>query len=107
MLAQHQVMAWRSTPLHHAIEREEWENVAVLLDSGARLNQPDKKGQTLLHKAVSMGRRDLVEKLLAAGADRDVKDKKGRTPGALAFERGDFRLQDYLEAPPESTRSVE
>ncbi len=56
------------------------EMVAVLLDAGAKPEQPGRDGLYPLHNAVTMGHKDIVALLIKRGAVVDAKDSRGRTP---------------------------
>ena len=56
------------------------EMVALLLDAGAKPEQPGRDGLHPLHNAVVMGHKDIVALLIQKGAEIDAKDSRGRTP---------------------------
>merc|ERR1712139_295501 len=65
------------TPLSSAAESGFAEVAAVLLSSGAVLEDPDEDGRTALWLAARHSRLAAVRLLLQHGADTDVKDSKG------------------------------
>ena len=62
--------------------------VSHLVESGAVVNTPDKRGFTPLHHAAMMGFADIVEVLLARGADPSPQNANGDTPLHLAARNG-------------------
>lgn len=56
------------------------EMVALLLDSGAAIEQPGRNGLRPLHNAVDLGHKDIVALLLQKGAKVDATEDLGRTP---------------------------
>lgn len=56
------------------------EMVTILLDAGAKPEQPGRDGLHPLHNAVAMGHKDIVALLIQKGAVIDAKDSRGRTP---------------------------
>ncbi len=64
------------TLLHHASERGNPEVVALLIQSGADPNLPDRKpGNTPLHIAAIYGKTEALKKLIESGAKLDVPRK--------------------------------
>ena len=71
-----------------------YEAVNLFLNSGAKVNQKDKKGNTALIMAAKSNRLDVVKALLKGKADRSIKNKFGQTALDLSFDSG---IQNYLE----------
>ncbi|MFD7756930.1 MULTISPECIES: ankyrin repeat domain-containing protein [unclassified Streptomyces] len=86
------------SPAHHAVEHEDAETLAQLLDAGADPNEVD-GGMTLLTHAIDAegdGAQQQREPLtvhttavlLAYGADPKLADPQGNTPMSIAEEYG-------------------
>ncbi|MET8276863.1 ankyrin repeat domain-containing protein [Streptomyces sp. NPDC005134] len=86
------------TPAHHAVEMEDVETLACLLDAGGDPNETD-CGMTLLTHAIDVegdGAMQSVEPLtvhttavvLAFGADPELSGPDGRTPRSVAEAYG-------------------
>jgi ankyrin repeat protein len=73
---------------HHGIAR-------TLLENGADVNKPDRRGRTALHSAVIAGNSSLVEMLGENGADLEPRIH-GWTAALLAVENWFPRIADYL-----------
>ena len=72
------------TPLHKAVENgDNFENVTILLDAGARVDAKCTSGATPLHAAAKALHSEVANILLNAGANADARDRKGRN--ALQF----------------------
>jgi cytohesin len=72
------------TPLHVAIDQENYEKLARLIKRGDDVNARARNGQTPLHVAAGWGRQSAVELLLDAKAALNAKDTKGMVPAQLA-----------------------
>ena len=70
----------RDYPLNIAAAYGPAEMVTLLLEAGAKLEQPGRDGQHPLHNAVNLGHTDIVALLIGKGAPVNAKDKRGRTP---------------------------
>jgi ankyrin repeat protein len=70
----------RDHPLNVAALFGPAEMVAILLEAGAKPDQPGRDGLHPLHNAVAMGHKDIVALLIQKGAVIDAKDSRGRTP---------------------------
>lgn len=79
------------TPLAFAVRADKGNRVALvrwLLAQGARVNEPDAKGQTALHVAAASGHAGVIQLLLDHTGDVTMKDIQGRTPRSIALEKG-------------------
>ena len=78
-----------ASPLHVAVANDartsdQGRMVAVLLDSGASPNLPNRAGETPLHHAAEQTNERAVALLVEAGADVSRQDYRGRTPARAA-----------------------
>ncbi len=73
-----------NTPLVVAARQKSTAIVDMLLEHGAPVNQPGRRGRTPLHAAVSFPGNEIstgiIKSLLKAGASLDTKDDNGDTP---------------------------
>jgi hypothetical protein len=75
------------TPLEFALLRHANDRVyRLLLDHGADLNVPARRGFTALHRASQLGRIESVRLLVEYGASVEVQDEEGKTPLDYASE---------------------
>jgi len=72
------------TPLMNAAGWGSPEEIRLLLDSGAKINDRDADGRTALMYAVSKSLDDNVAALLSRRADMNIKDKTGASPLSVA-----------------------
>ncbi|KAI4210471.1 MAG: hypothetical protein LQ351_006697 [Letrouitia transgressa] len=89
------------TPLQSAIKGEEFECAYLLIEAGARINDPaseGEEGRTALQAAASVGSVDLVEQLLLRGADVNTPaaDVNGVTALQAAAIKGYLRIAQIL-----------
>jgi len=70
----------------------------LLVESGAKLNQKDSRGNTELHVAAMRGFGSLVQPLVAHGADVDAVNEDNRTPLYYAAKHGYRHAADALIA---------
>ncbi len=76
------------TPLHVAAQKADSETLTLLIDKGAKVNEPAKDGRTPLHFAVKRINGFAVARvLLEAGADPSLQDEDGRTPWDLIDQK--------------------
>lgn len=64
------------------------EVLGLLLEAGARVDQPNAWGQTALQWAFGQGHAEAARALLGAGADPDHRDSDGRSPREIALQSG-------------------
>lgn len=70
----------RTTELHNAAIKDEFQRLKMFIDAGANCNCIDKDGASPLHHAAYMGHTRCVEVLLKSGAKVDLQDDGGCTP---------------------------
>ena len=70
--------AYKKTPLHHAIEKNNDSMVCFLLNAGADIEARDIAERTPLHTAIESRLEIMVRLLLESGADADAKDRGGK-----------------------------
>ena len=126
----------RRTALDNAICSEDADNVRILLEGGANVNQPgvlnrvvswrenreilrvmiehgadvnmrDEKGDSPLHGAVRRCRYEDMCLLLKAGADPNARNKRGDSPMSLAQSRNDTEALALLTATREDIEQME
>jgi uncharacterized protein len=71
-------------PINIASTRGVLEEVIILLEAGADIDQRGEHGYTPLHNAVEQSHKAVVEHLLASGAKPKVVNDDGLTPAQLA-----------------------
>ncbi|XP_061609326.1 protein TANC1 isoform X3 [Phyllopteryx taeniolatus] len=79
---------WGETVLSAAAGRGRMEACVLLLDRGAGLEVPNRRGMVPLLSAAKHGHAQVAELLLKHDADVSVCDKQGRTPLMLAASEG-------------------
>ncbi|XP_019742428.1 protein TANC1-like [Hippocampus comes] len=79
---------WGETVLSAAAGRGRLEVCMLLLDRGAGLEVPNRRGMVPLLSAAKHGHTQVAELLLKHDADMSVCDKQGRTPLMLAASEG-------------------
>jgi ankyrin repeat protein len=75
-------------PLFKAAERETSDQVLMLLEAGANVNQARENGTTALMQAAYYGRTETVKKLIEKGADLEMADQSGNTAMDSAANQG-------------------
>jgi ankyrin repeat protein len=65
---------------HIAARLGDTRTIALLLDSGQKIDEMGDMGSTALHYAYAGGREDTVDFLLSNGADTFIRDSFGRLP---------------------------
>ena len=84
-----------------ASESENREILPILIENGADVNMRDIVGDTPLHKAVIRCRYEDMWQLLKAGADPNARNKRGESPMSLAQSRNDTEALALLTATRE------
>ena len=82
--------------LRNAAKEGNTEEVELLLDRGANIEDKDIDGHTPLLLAAKWGKTETVELLLDRGANIEAKGRYGKTPLLLAAEEGDAEKVERL-----------
>ena len=86
----------KGLPLFKAIEDENAEMVALLLDNGALADLANDKKETPLMIAAKKGNVDMSKMLIASGANPNSMDNQNKTPLFLAVEERNFEMAKML-----------
>lgn len=78
------ICAYKKTPLHYAVEKNDEGMACFLLRAGAAIEARDVALRTPLHTAIECRRENMVYVLLEFGADASAHDKSGRDALAAA-----------------------
>ncbi|XP_039769530.1 protein TANC2 isoform X2 [Ornithorhynchus anatinus] len=89
---------WGETALTAAAGRGKLEVCRLLLEQGAAVAQPNRRGAVPLFSTVRQGHWQIVDLLLTHGADVNMADKQGRTPLMMAASEGHSGTVDFLLA---------
>uniref|UniRef100_A0A3B3HSX6 Tetratricopeptide repeat, ankyrin repeat and coiled-coil containing 2 n=1 Tax=Oryzias latipes TaxID=8090 RepID=A0A3B3HSX6_ORYLA len=89
---------WGETALTAASGRGKLEVCRLLLEQGAAVAQPNRRGIVPLFSAVRHGHWQIVDLLLTHGADVNLADKQGRTPLMMAASEGHLGTVEFLLA---------
>ncbi|XP_076866252.1 LOW QUALITY PROTEIN: protein TANC2 [Brachyhypopomus gauderio] len=89
---------WGETALTAAAGRGMLEVCRLLLEQGAAVDQPNRRGIVPLFSAVRQGHCQIVELLQNHGEDVNVTDKQGRTPLMVAASEGHLNTAEFLLA---------
>ncbi|XP_068162412.1 protein TANC2 isoform X2 [Antennarius striatus] len=89
---------WGETALTAASGRGKLEVCRLLLEQGAAVAQPNRRGIVPLFSAVRQGHWQIVDLLLSHGADVNLADKQGRTPLMMAASEGHLGTVEFLLA---------
>ncbi|XP_066554598.1 protein TANC2 isoform X2 [Amia ocellicauda] len=89
---------WGETALTAAAGRGKLEVCRLLLEQGAAVSQPNRRGIVPLFSAVRQGHWQIVDLLLTHGADVNMADKQGRTPLMMAASEGHLGTVEFLLA---------
>ncbi|KAM4526022.1 protein TANC2 isoform 6-T6 [Fundulus diaphanus] len=87
---------WGETALTAASGRGKLEVCRLLLEQGAAVAQPNRRGIVPLFSAVRHGHWQIVDLLLTHGADANMADKQGRTPLMMAASEGHLGTVEFL-----------
>ncbi|XP_034049260.1 protein TANC2 isoform X7 [Thalassophryne amazonica] len=89
---------WGETALTAASGRGKLDVCRLLLEQGAAVAQPNRRGIVPLFSAVRQGHWQIVDLLLTHGADVNLADKQGRTPLMMAASEGHLGTVEFLLA---------
>ncbi|XP_072270709.1 protein TANC2 isoform X2 [Pyxicephalus adspersus] len=89
---------WGETALTAAAGRGKLEVCRLLLEQGAAVSQPNRRGVVPIFSAVRQGHWQIVDLLLTHGADVNMADKQGRTPLMTAASEGHVATVEFLLA---------
>ncbi|XP_029425999.1 protein TANC2 isoform X7 [Nannospalax galili] len=89
---------WGETALTAAAGKGKLEVCRLLLEQGAAVAQPNRRGAVPLFSTVRQGHWQIVDLLLTHGADVNMADKQGRTPLMMAASEGHLGTVDFLLA---------
>ncbi|KAJ8254414.1 hypothetical protein COCON_G00210260 [Conger conger] len=89
---------WGETALTAAAGRGKLEVCRLLLEQGAAVGQPNRRGIVPLFSTVRQGHWQIVDLLLTHGADVNMADKQGRTPLMMAASEGHLGTAEFLLA---------
>ncbi|KAL6112900.1 tanc1 [Pungitius sinensis] len=98
---------WGETVLSAAAGRGRTEVCAFLLERGAGLEIPNRRGMAPLLSASKHGHTQVVEMLLKEGADIEVHEKQGRTALMLAASEGHTSTAELLLAKGASVSAAD
>ncbi|XP_058484843.1 protein TANC1-like isoform X2 [Solea solea] len=98
---------WGETVLSAAAGRGRMETCAFLLERGAGLEIPNRRGMVPLLSAAKHGHTQVSELLLKHGADINVCDKQGRTALMLAASEGHTSPVELLSSKGASLSSAD
>ncbi|KAK2857429.1 hypothetical protein Q7C36_005348 [Tachysurus vachellii] len=87
---------WGETALSAAAGRGKLDECVFVLEQGATITQPNRRGVTPIYAAVKHGHTQVVEILLQHGATLDVSDKHGRSLLMVAASEGHVTTVDFL-----------
>ncbi|XP_060798440.1 protein TANC2 isoform X2 [Neoarius graeffei] len=87
---------WGETALTAAAGRGKLDVCRLLLEQGAIVSQPNRRGIVPLFSAVRQGHWQIVELLQNHGADVNMADKQGRTPLMVAASEGHLATAEFL-----------
>ena len=87
---------YRGSPLSAALIKDDFSTASSLLQRGADVNVPDKRGFSPLHQASQGGRIGTMWLLLENGADVNIRNTTGDTPLAFASYAGEIEASRLL-----------
>uniref|UniRef100_A0A8C8GWI4 Tetratricopeptide repeat, ankyrin repeat and coiled-coil containing 2a n=1 Tax=Oncorhynchus tshawytscha TaxID=74940 RepID=A0A8C8GWI4_ONCTS len=98
---------WGETALTAAAGRGKLDVCRLLLEQGAAVGQPNRRGIVPLFSAVRQGHWQIVDLLLNHGADVNMADKQGRTPLMMASSEGHLGTAEFLLAQGQMQRQLQ
>uniref|UniRef100_A0A7N8Y465 Tetratricopeptide repeat, ankyrin repeat and coiled-coil containing 1a n=1 Tax=Mastacembelus armatus TaxID=205130 RepID=A0A7N8Y465_9TELE len=98
---------WGETVLSAAAGRGRMEMCAFLLERGAGIEIPNRRGMVPLLSATKHGHTQVAELLLKQGADINVSDKQGRSALMLAASEGHLSAVELLLSKGASLSSTD
>uniref|UniRef100_A0A4W3HPW2 Tetratricopeptide repeat, ankyrin repeat and coiled-coil containing 1 n=1 Tax=Callorhinchus milii TaxID=7868 RepID=A0A4W3HPW2_CALMI len=98
---------WGETALTAAAARGKLEVCELLLQRGALVTHPNRRGITSVFCAVRQGHWQIADLLFQHGADVNVTDKQGRTPLMVACCEGHMSTMEFLLSKGASICSVD
>ncbi len=84
------------TALHHLVNRNDVENVGLLLQLGPDVNAKDKDHNTPLHIAARNGFPPMVQLLIDAKANTNLKNAEGEVPLSIALSSNQMQCAALL-----------
>jgi uncharacterized protein len=96
-----------TTALHWAIENDDFDLTAALLQAGAKAQVANRHGITPLHLAATNGNARIIERLIAAGAESNATTPGGETPLMMAARTGNVDALTLLIAHGASVNARE
>lgn len=87
------------TPLEAAVVAGDQMCTRLLINAGARIDQPNGVGMTPLMKTADLGRTEIIAELLGSGANPDLKASNGKTAIMFARESRHKKATAILEHP--------
>uniref|UniRef100_H0WVM3 Uncharacterized protein n=1 Tax=Otolemur garnettii TaxID=30611 RepID=H0WVM3_OTOGA len=97
----------RRTPLMKAVQCQQEECVAILLESGANVHLTDVYHNTALHYAAYHQNIQIADRLLAYGSYIDPQNKNGSTPLLLAINENRKEMVEFLLKNKANRNSVD
>ncbi|KAI7807247.1 putative protein TANC1 [Triplophysa rosa] len=98
---------WGETALSAAAGRGKLEGCVFLLDQGANVTQPNRRGVSPIFNAVRQGHTQIVELFVQRGADVNCTDKHGRSLLMVAASEGHLPTVDFLLSRGASVMAVD
>jgi hypothetical protein len=88
----------RGTPLHFSVSAGDIPGIVLLLARGADVNACNSEGRTALHMSMTLQDCKITEILLNFGAHLELKDLRGLTPLAVASQKQNTGILDFLRS---------